>query len=677
MSRTREVPRWRQRKPSPGPPVILNGRQARRFAREVGASIAAGPGAPLTGRVIPPHRGVTGSKVMARTGAFRFRMHLVPFEWLAAVLAVGLGSHLGHAFRFAVITGIVAAVAIVALSRHLSSFARGAALAWAALTALWLPLLAAFGWSRPWPAILFGSWACVLVPWVVRYKWRHEEIKVPDVTDYETWNLLAAERKWNAHLGTREDLPGGGRRYPLQCDGIKTVTSNILSASENVAGAWHKPMTEAFAERDQHGVTSRGYFTVLGRDTLQKVREWNGAGIDPQTGMAMVGRYADGSPAHLKFYTPRYGTRHALISGTTGSGKSELLSLLTFIAISSGFIVPVILDPQEGQSLPFWRDRVSYAAGVDECMAMLDGLHAGMLDRSSYLSALRWDDEGIPMRGMPFFDHDLTGLPIPLIIFDEAHMLLKGDTKQSRAIVEKTVEIGRLGRKTGTALWLATHLPSLSELGGEQALRDMLRGGNVVSMRTANRVAAGMLGLEKDPSEIPSYFADGKETYGLGYVAGPDNRPDAPMRTDLVPKAMRRKVPAVPALDDRFAEAMERAMDRRRAASVPVPSGLGQPAPASFTVVPPAADDGPAGRTAADAILSVLAEAGREMSRGEIEVGMRELAKAWGRDKPWVMRSVSLALEKLTASGEVEKPQGNLYRLPRPSLHVVGPTSHI
>jgi hypothetical protein len=78
------------------------------------------------------------------------------------------------------------------------------------------------------------------------------------------------------------------------------------------------------------------------------------------------------------------------------------------------------------------------------------------------------------------------------------------------------------------------------------------------------------------------YFTDGKETYGLGYVAGPDNRPDAPMRTDLVPKAMRRKVPAVPALDDRFAEAMARAMEKRRAAPVPGPSGLGVP----FTVVP-------------------------------------------------------------------------------------------
>jgi hypothetical protein len=105
-------------------------------------------------------------------------------------------------------------------------------------------------------------------------------------------------------------------------------------------------MTEAYAERDPQGVTSRGYLTILGRETLMKPREWNGAGIDPATGMAFAGRYADGSPMHLKFLTPRYGTRHALVSGTTGSGKTELLNLICWIAIVSG-IVPVILDPQE------------------------------------------------------------------------------------------------------------------------------------------------------------------------------------------------------------------------------------------------------------------------------------------------------------------------------------------
>jgi hypothetical protein len=270
------------------------------------------------------------------------------------------------------------------------------------------------------------------------------------------------------------------------------------------------------------------------------------------------------------------------------------------------------------------------------------------------------------MRGMPFFDHDLTGLPIPLVIFDEAHMLLKGNAKFTRPVVEKTAEIGRLGRKTGTALWLATHIPSLSDLGGEQALRDMLRGGNVISMRTANRVATGMLGLEKDPSEIPMFFADGRETYGLGYVAGPDNRPDAPMRSDLVPKAMRRRVPAVPALDDRFAEAMDRAMEKRRVTSVPAAASLG---PVPLAAVPPADDDGPEGRTCSDAILAVLA---REMTRGEIIAAVKALTEGeWGRPKTFSVRAIQNACTAMADGGRISKPRDGAYAPARPALHAV------
>jgi hypothetical protein len=316
------------------------------------------------------------------------------------------------------------------------------------------------------------------------------------------------------------------------------------------------------------------------------------------------------------------------------------------------------LDPQEGQSLPFWRDRVLYAAGVGECHRMLRGLHAGMLDRSRYLAGLRWDDDGIPMRGMSFFDYDLTRLPMPLILFDEAHMALKGRTKLEQEIVEQVTEIGRLGRKTGTEMVLATHIPSLAELGGEQALRDMLRGGNVVSMRTANRVGGGMVGLEKDPSEIPMFFANGKETYGLGYAAGPDSRPDAPMRSDLVPKSARHRVPPVPLLDDRFLEAMDRAMG---AAGVVLPSVPSLPSPAFQAETP--ADDGPEGRRCADAVLQVLTDRGAEMERGEIIKWTSDLVTAgWGREKPFSIRSVTNALRDLTEAAQVVKVRDGVYR---------------
>jgi hypothetical protein len=233
-------------------------------------------------------------------------------------------------------------------------------------------------------------------------------------------------------------------------------------------------------------------------------------------------------------------------------------------------------------------------------------------------------------------------------------MALKGKTKREQAIIEKTVEVGRLGRKTGTGLWLATHIPSVDELGGEQALRDMLRGGNVVSMRTANRVGAGMLGLVKDPSEIPLFFANGKETYGLGYAAGPDNRPDAPMRTDIVPKAMRKQVPAIPQLDDDFLEAMDRAM----AGWLDVPS---EPA-AATEPADDGAEDAPEGRKCVDAVWLVLSEAGRPMERGDIIWGVSTLAETWER-KLWALRSVTGALERLVAGQvpgkTVTKPNGD------------------
>jgi hypothetical protein len=643
------VPRWKRgkQKSLPSMPVTLKGRHAKALTREL---VKAGQQPAGKGR----KEGT--ATVLARSGAWRFRRHLPPFLLLAGLIAAGaILPRTAHPLLYGNLAGLAAPVVMVLFTRHLSKYARGTAEAWAAFTALWLPAFGLAGFSKPVPGLLVLTWAPPAALWVRHYRWRPAAAPiVPDASDYERWNALAAERKWNGQLGTAEQLPGGGRRYPVQLDGIKTVIRNVLSASENVAGAWHKPMTEAYAERDPVGITSRGYLTILGRETLMTVREWNGAGIDPQTGMAVAGRFADGSPVHVKFYTPRYGTRHALISGTTGSGKSELLNLLIFTALMSGTFVPIVLDPQEGQSLPFWRDRCLYAAGLDACHSMLRGLHAGMLDRSRYLASLRWDDDGIPMRGMPFFDHDLTGLRMPLIIFDEAHMALKGRSKAEAQVVEKTTEIGRLGRKTGTGLWLATHVPSLAELGGEQALRDMLRGGNVISMRTANKVATGMLGLQKDPSEIPSFFTDGKETYGLGYAAGPDNRPDAPMRSDLVPKSMRRKVPVVPRLDDRFLEAMDAAMGAEGVLLAP-----------AAAEVP--ADDAPEGRRCIDAVWQVLADSGREMERGEIIKWVNGLAQTgWGRDKPFTIRAIGDACTKLAEGKvpgrEVTKPRGGVYR---------------
>jgi hypothetical protein len=669
----REVPRWKRRKQQqPAATVIqLRGRQARRFTREVAATPAQDRGKEGT---------ATASGALAHSGAWRFRKHLAPFGWLAGLIAASGLRAAPHPLLCGLAASAVIPVLMVLFTRHLPPWTRRAADVAALVTSVWVLLLAAVS-LRSCIAWMLLTWAPLAALWVRHYRWRPQPADPAPAAgrddDAATWAALCEQQKWNARLGTAEMLGGGGCRYPVQCDGVKTVMKKILAQPDHVAGAWHSPVTEVYAERDPKGVTSRGFLTILPGNSLQASGWWDGAGMDPATGLVRAGRFADGSPAHMKWYTPRYGTRHDLISGTTGSGKTALLDLYCMIALTSGCFVPVICDPQEGQSLPFWRDKCLYASGVGQVERLLRGLHAGFLDRSSYLATLPWVDDGVRMPGMPFFDYELTGLPMPLIILDEAHMVLKDGSRQQRAIRDAVLEMARLIRKTGGKMTLATQLPSLEDLGGKQALRDMLRGGNVWSGRTANKVASGMLGLVKDPSEIPRYFGDGEETAGLGYMDGPDNRPDAPMRTDRVGKEHYRNPPQVRQLDDRFLEVMDRAMKTAvspTSAVAPVPAaarngqqagGLGkllQHPPQDDTPEPEAAQEG---RRCIDAVWQVLSDRNAEMTRGEVIKWTGDLARSWGR-KPWSIKAIQLALTGLAEGKDparpVIKPRDGVYR---------------
>lgn len=615
--------------------------------------------------------------------AWRFRKHVQPFAWLAVLMGAGAGL---HAVPHGVLAGLIGAVLVPAgawwaasqrdrdKKRYFSPWTRRFVIAEGVASGVWLPVLAGAG-LRPCAAWVLLSWLPFLGLWVRRYRWRPADeprVKVvaPD-DDVATFAALCAEQKWRARLGPAVRLDGGGRRYPVQCDGIKTVMKKILAAPDNVAGAWHSPTTEVYAERDPKGITSRGYLTILPGNSLQETQWWDGSGMDPKTGLARIGRFADGSPAHIKLYTPRFGCRHDLDSGTTGSGKSGLLELKIFIALQSGWFVPIILDPQEGQSLPFWRGRCIYASGVSEVERRVRGLHAAFLDRSSQLATWRWSDNGVEMPGMPFFDYELLDgqLPIPWIILDEAHEVLKGDSKWQRQITAYVVEMARLIRKAGGKKTLATQLPGLADLGGSQPLRDMLRGGNVWSGRTANKVSGGMLGLVKDPSEIPRYFGDGSETAGLGYTDGPDNRPDAPMRTDRVGREHYRNPPPVRQLDDRFLEVMDRAM-REAVSPTSTVAPVAGPGPSSGGLIPrpgslqPRAaeaelvDDAPEGRRCVDAVLQVLTDSKEPMDRGDIIKWVGDLSKMWGRPKPWGIKMIQNTLRDLVASGQVVQPGG-------------------
>lgn len=658
-----DVPRWRRGKTATAPQIRLSRKQEQALVTR----LAAGHTAPLATATAP--KGV--NHALATTGAYRFRYQLVPFAWLAGMLALGLGAHAAHGPWQGTVLGLIAAGLILILTRHTKGFARKAGQAVAALTALWVPALSLVGPVKPLLPLLLACWVCVLIPWVRHYRIRHEQPEAPVVvktTDYEVWAKLSAKRKWTGLLGMPEEIPGGVR-YPIVLDGAETDIGEVLSQPRKIAAAWGKSITEAYAEPSGDGVESKGSLTLLRRGTLEKVREWDGSGVDPETGLAVIGRFADSAPARIRFFVRRDGIRHGLIAGTTGAGKTYLLDLIIRIALTSGFILPVVLDPQEGQSLPQWRKHLPYAAGVDECMNMLYGLQAGMLDRSRYLSSLVWNDEGHETEGMDFYDYQLTGLKQVLVIGDEYPVLLT-DRKHGPDAIRITADLGKRGRKTGVSLWPVAQVPSLAEL-GDQVVRSMLAGGNIVCLRTGDRVSAGMLGLDVDPSSLPRYFPDGSPTSGLGYVVGPDNR-QAVARNDLVPAAARRNIPAIPALDARFSAALERALGM---GGVQMPLSSASP----LSAVPPPEEDetAPGGRTAADAILAVLDEADGPLERGDIILRTKPLVTTgWGRAKPFSVKAQGNALAKLTQDRKIQKTEHGTYAPVRASLHVVSGSDH-
>jgi hypothetical protein len=643
-----EVPRWQRKKQPPGPVVMVKGRKARKLTRDLRASLPSQPAQPQR-------------SALAASQAFRFRFHLVPFWWLLGTAGAGLGLHQLHMGLAAILAGILAAAVIALLTRHLSNFARHASWAMAGLTGLWLPFLAFSGLTPPWPAFLLGCWLALVVPWVRHYRWRKEAVPpVPDATDAEIWERLAAKRKWSGHLGTPQPI-AGGVQYPVLLNGAETHIGEVMAHPRAIAAAWGKPITEAYVEPDPTGIESLGLLTKLTLGTLDRTREWDGAGADPLTGIAVIARFPDELDARIRFWVPRDGTRHGLVAGATGSGKTYALDLLLRVAVACGLVVPVVLDPQEGQSLPQWRGHVRYASGVDECMTMLAGIRAGMFGRSRDLARRTWTDEdGHRVQGMDFYDPLITGLPIVLVIADEFPMLLtsagKPDAKRAELAISIAGDIAKLGRKTGVALWPVAQVPSLDEL-GSRVLRSMLVGGNVVCLRTGERADAGMAGLAADPSTLPRYFRDGSPTAGLGYVVGPDNR-QAPARIDMVSRRVRRVIPQVPELDLAFAAALD-----ARGSVKAAPSPAFSPA---LSAVPPVEDQ--PGRSAADAVLAVL---DTEMDRGDVIDRVTALCREeWGRE-PFSLRAVSGALSTLADAGRIARPSHGRYAPVRASLHVL------
>lgn len=458
---------------------------------------------------------------------------------------------------------------------------------------------------------------------------------------------------------------GYGWRATVLLDKSKTATAEQVespAAAIALAKVWRVGPTAVQMEIDPENA-SQAFVMVLRRNPLAAALTWDGTGISPD-GRAVIGTYISGIPATYRFYTDT-GPLHDLISGCTGSGKSEAVNLLLSMEVmhrdagGHPLIASYVLDPQRGQSYAELLDAVTgYEFDIDKMAELLTRIEAEMYRRNDKLSGTYWTDysrdpNGRKRKGVKTWQ-PTAEMPMISITIDECQVVLANPV--CRDIVMRLLN---MGRKCGIRLRLVTQLPVLDSLGNKSALADAAKSGNIIIMRAAGPItgiiaAPGKLGGQPhklppryyiDPEGNPYLDADGKPddktAAGVCYLAGDGGR-----------KEMARLFWP----DDPFYRLFDE-QDRPLypAARVDLPELAD--ALATVDKMPKAAASGEAeGQVCRDWLHEYMAErAGQVLTLTELRDAMG------GR---WQRRSLMLALEKLTEAGEIEKVDKGKYTCP-------------
>lgn len=338
-----------------------------------------------------------------------------------------------------------------------------------------------------------------------------------------------------------------------------------VPATGRVAAAFQIGLADITLEASSDNA-SKAAVTVLHDNPLVNVQNWTGPyallgeeqvkPFDPNTGIAIVGIHSDGELVRYRFWNSG-GAWHDLISGATGSGKSEFVSLLLgyerhacvevpvldemtgqpkldengdVVKVKRGLIVSRIGDPQWGQSFTDWQDAVDwFAPNIDEIRIMLQKTEREMYARNKKFGRAKFYNEKLKVwqRGIKNFKAT-PDLPLISITIDEAHEVLK-DPECKRIVAV----LGKMGRKVGIKLRLITQVPLLQELGNDMAIRDAVASGNVIVFRTANSLSGQVAfngALPASPNTIPREWPKGRAkpgeetTAGLGYALGASAR---------------------------------------------------------------------------------------------------------------------------------------------------------
>jgi hypothetical protein len=425
---------------------------------------------------------------------------------------------------------------------------------WAA-SSVWLGGMAYFDAARPWPAwggvgalVLGGTWYAS-VAGARHGQWQPAEVEpVADEVDEDPTEKVRGEHLqiWNEDIASPMGALPGSELVDLTITEDsweatvvvhrgRGTAEGVHAAVGRIASAYDIPVDTITTEAALNGSARRARISVFTRDPLQKPNYWEGPGaFDPVTGIARIGIYPDGDSVPWRFWMPGVGPRSGMVSGGTGSGKSQFLTQLMCVMATSPHFVTFFGDPQGGASVPEVQEYVSYMANSPlEIAYMLEESVEFMRDRTRRMGAMKWvDGQGRARTGVSYFDPVASGLPMLGVVMDESGSYLKAGSRQ----VAAAEDFVTMARKAGGFLVVANHIPNMGELGDSAKLKDALTSGNVWVGRTGGPMAGHAAFQGKFPVQphlLPPEWADGTSTAGLAYAQVPGMRLSR-MRTALV-----------------------------------------------------------------------------------------------------------------------------------------------
>lgn len=447
------------------------------------------------------------------TFLWRWRWQLVPPVMVAVILC----SATDYPGSMAVTATLVAAVAGTAASREgdtlLHRAERQALMIGGIITAIWAVVI----WATPLEVGPRTATVLALLMIWPTYGWcwsrwpgRNTEDDIPEQTDLmihvlEQWPVVA------------EDGPKVLRQSEIVMDSLSEPTPGAVTFTVHLArgvhckdatGASTRQVVESLLELPTDTTqietcrenSRRIVVTLTPQRNLETTdATWDGPILEAD-GTIPLAVDDKGASADVGLYNAA-GVEHAIITGTTGVGKSNTLSAMILPGVMNDVEVVAYIDGGMGSSAPHLQPACDWWAvdSVDQWVAVIDSVHAVMRARKSArakagLSAWRGQQESDP---------------IVTLVIDEATTVLR-ELQASRNLdaADRVLEILREGRKLGVRCIQIAQDPMGADLiGGRQARSLAAGGGSMIAHRpgdgTANMLAGGSTADSVDLRTLP------------------------------------------------------------------------------------------------------------------------------------------------------------------------------